>query len=96
MQEVFIVDNESKSKAEDLLKNDDLISRGSIVIKSPASIDIKEDGYFFVLDASEETIKHAEELLKGIGKKYKEKEKVINKIKEQEEAAAEGFGNILG
>ena len=96
MQEVFLVSSENKSKAEDLLKNDDLVSRGSIAIKSPASIDIKEDGYFFVLDASEETIKHAEELLKGIGKKYKEKEKVINKIKEQEEAAAEGFGNILG
>ena len=96
MQEVFIVDSENKSKAEELLKNDDLVSRGSIAIKSPASIDIKEGGYFFVLDASEETIKRAEDLLKDIGKKYKEKEKVINKIKEQEDKAAEGFGNILG
>ena len=96
MQEVFLVSSENKSKAEDILKKDDLISRGSIIIKIPASLDIKEDGYFFVLDAPEETIKLAEELLKNIAKKYKNKNEVMKKISEQEDSAIEGFGNILG
>ena len=96
MREVFLVPAEHKSKAEDLLKKDDDISRGSITLKSPGSLDMDEDGYFIVLDASEERIKKAEQLLHGIATKYKHAKKVLEKIDEQENAAIEGFGNILG
>jgi hypothetical protein len=96
MKEVFLVKSDNKQKVEDLLKRDDIVSRGSITIKAPASLDIKEDGYFFILDMNETAIKRAEELIKGLAEKYKHPEKVILAVNEQEAAAIEGFGNILG
>ncbi|MFC2143395.1 hypothetical protein ACFLQN_03280 [Candidatus Aenigmatarchaeota archaeon] len=96
MKEVFIVNQDNKSKAERILKQDEKISRCSITVKEPASLDIQEEGYFIVLDAGEEDIKKAEELLKDLAKKYDNSEKVIEKIKEQEDNATQGLGNILG
>ena len=96
MKEVFIVKSENKQKVEDILKKDDIVSRGSITIKTPESLDIDEEGYFFILDAPEETIKRTEELTKNLAEKYKKAKRVIEKAEEQESSAIEGFGNILG
>ncbi len=96
MYEVYLVKSENKIKAEDLLKRDDLVSRGSIMIKSPSSLDINETGFFFILDAGEGTLKRAEELLKDVGIKYKDKQKVVDKYLEQEDQAIQAFGNIMG
>ena len=90
------MDGDNKSKAEDLLRKDDEIGRGSITLKSAGSLEMEEDGYFIILDASEERIKKAETLLKGIAQKYAHQKKVLEKFDEQEDAAIEGFGNILG
>lgn len=96
MKEVFLVSAENKSKAEDALKKDDVISRGSIVIREAGSLGIKKDGYFIILDVSEEAMKKAEELLKELAEKYDKKDEVLSKIQEQEDSAIQGFGNILG
>jgi hypothetical protein len=72
------------------------VSRGSITIKSPSSLEIKEDGYFFILGGPESTIKRAEELTKGLAERYKNAKKVLEKVQEQEDSAIEGFGNIIG
>ena len=96
MKEVFLVKTENKQKVEDLLKKDDTVNRGSITIRTAASLDIKEEGYFFILDMPESSLKIAEELTKGIAEKYKHGEKIIKKVQEQEDSALEGFGNILG
>ena len=96
MKEVFLVSSENKNKAEMELKKDDLVSRGSITIRAAASLGIEEDGYFIVVDAPEEALKRAEGVMKELGKKYKDGKKVLEKIEEQEDSAAEGFGNILG
>ncbi len=96
MKEVFLVSSEKKNKAELELKKDDLVSRGSITVRTAESLGIKEDGYFIVVDASEEALKRAEEIMKDLGTKYKDGKKVIEKIDEQESSAMEGFGNILG
>ena len=96
MIEVFLVSNENKNKALDALKKDDMVSRGSIILRSAPSLEIEEDGFFIIVDGSDESIKKSEELLKDLAKKYKSKEKVEQKIKEQEDTAIEGFGNILG
>ncbi|MBI3190520.1 hypothetical protein HYZ41_02340 [archaeon] len=96
MKEVFIVSSENKQKVEDILKKDDIISRGSITIKLPSSLDMKEDGYFFILDMPESSLKRAEELTKDLAQEYKDGEIVIKKVQEQEDSAIEGFGNILG
>ncbi len=96
MQEVWLVSAENKNKAEMAVKQDNMVSRASIVIKAPSSLDIKEDGYFLIIEGTEEVIKRADELLKDLGKKYEDKEKVLAVVKEQEDKATEGFGNILG
>ena len=96
MKEVFIVSNENKNKAEQLLRSDDLISRQSITVKSAQSLDIKEDGYFIIINGSDDAIKKAEEMLKDIAEKYENKDIVIKKNEEQEDTAISGFGNILG
>ncbi len=96
MKEVLLVKSENKQKVEDLLKRDDIVSRGSITIKSPSSLDIDEEGYFFILDMRESSIERAEELTKELAQKYKDGKKVIHKVEEEEDRAIEGFGNILG
>jgi len=96
IREVYLVVAENLSKAEDVLKKDETINRGSITTKSAASLDIKENGYFIILDCNEKALKKAEELLQDIAVKYKYKEKVLSIVDEQEASAIEGFGNILG
>lgn len=95
MREVFEVSADNKSKAEELLKRDEEINRGSITLKAASSLDIDGD-YFIILDASEERVEKAKTLLKDIAKPYKHAKKVLDKLDEQENAAIEGFGNILG
>lgn len=96
MREVFKVSNENKSKVEDMLKKDEEINRGSIVVRSASSLNINEDCYFIVLDAPEDKIEKAKELVKELAEPYKDAKKVLSKLDEQEDAAIEGFGNILG
>ncbi len=96
MREVLAVPSENKSKAEDILKKDDEVSRGSITVKTASSLDMDEDVYFIIIDASEERIKRARGLVKDIAKPYKDAKKVLEKLDEQENSAIEGFGNILG
>ena len=96
MREVFEVSADNKSKAEELLKKDEEINRGSITLKTAASLDIDEDCYFIILDAPHENVEKAKKLLHEIAKPYKHTQKVLDKLDEQEDAAIEGFGNILG
>jgi hypothetical protein len=96
MKIVYLVINENKSKAEDLLKKDEIVNRGSITIRSAPSLDMKEDGYFIIYDGSDEAVKIADKLLKGICEHYKKADEVLKKLDDQENAALEGFGNILG
>jgi hypothetical protein len=96
MREVYLVSNENKSKAEELLKKDEAVNRGSIAIRTCGALEIKEDGYFIILDASDAALKIADKLLKGLATKYKNAKIVLEKYDEQEDAAISGFGNILG
>ena len=96
MKEVWLIQSGNKNKAEMAVKQDELVSRGSITIKVPSALDIRESGYFLIIEAPEESIKKAEGLLKDLGKKYEGREKVLKKLKEQEDRAVEGFGSVLG
>ena len=96
MQEVFIVKEADKSKAEDLLRKDDLVGRQSITIRLASNMNLEKEGYFIIINGSEESIKEAGDLIKDFAKKYKKKEKVLEKLKEEEDSAAEGLGSILG
>ena len=65
-------------------------------MRAASSLEIKEDGYFIVVESSEEGIKKATELLKGLATRYAKKDVVLKKIEEQDDAALAGFGSILG
>lgn len=94
MKQVFVVSAENKSRAERLIRADDLVSRQSISTKSAESLGFG-DGYFLVIEGSEEAIKRAEELLKELCKKPGNQKDIIKRIKEEEEKAIEGFGHII-
>lgn len=94
-KEVFLVKSENKTKAEDAVKRDDIVGRAGIMIKAASSLGLKEDGYFLIIDGRPDVLKRAEELLKGLAEKYKDKDVVIKKIEDEENRAIEGFGNIL-
>ncbi|MDI6720950.1 MAG: hypothetical protein QMD85_01065 [Candidatus Aenigmarchaeota archaeon] len=96
MREVFLVKVDKKEEAEGILKRDEEISRGSIIVKSASSLDIDEEGYFIILDATEHSIKKAVTMLKNTAHAYKDKEKVLYAYEKQEETAMQGFGNIMG
>jgi hypothetical protein len=96
MREVFFVKKENKSKVEDALKKDDLVSRQSIIIRECNAMGFREEGYFFIIDAGHEAMKKTEELVKGIAEKFKHAKEVLKKFDDEEESAAEGLGMILG
>ena len=96
MREVFFVKSDNKSMIEDMLRRDDEIGRGSITVRSAASLDIDEDGYFIILDASHERVEKAKKLIHEFARPYANAKKILDKLDEQENSAIEGFGNILG
>jgi len=86
-----------KTKVDDIVKKDDLISRQSLLWRSADSLDINDkEGYFLLIEGSEEAIEKAKNLLKDLAEVVKDDEEIIGKIKEDEEKAMVGFGNILG
>ncbi len=94
-KDVFLVKSENKTKAEEAVKRDDIVSRAGITIKAASTLDVKEDGYFLIIDGRPDVLKRAGELLKGLAERYKDKEAVLKKIEDEENRAIEGFGNIL-
>ena len=62
------------------------------------SLGIKGEGYYCYISGTEDVCNKAKELAKDLTKivEGEEKNKVIAKIKSEEEQAAEGFGAIFG
>jgi hypothetical protein len=106
MEIVLQIETKNYPKVKDILFKDDSVSRASIVFKD-GSVANKE-GYFSYISGSDEQCKRALKLVELKDEKTgevielakeitgKEKDEVINKIKEEEDRAAEGFGNIIG
>ena len=99
MEWITFVKKESVAKAESILRNDtDFAAKESITVRDAESLGFKKDGSFFLISGTDEGIKRCKELIKEFVEEVDEKElnKAKEKIKEEEEKAAEGFGNILG
>lgn len=97
MDVVFKIEKENLQKVKNILFNDDLVSRASVVIKEAKSLGL-EDGYYCYVSGTEEACKKAEELMEELGKRTskEDEEKVIELIKKEEESAMTGFGGIFG
>jgi hypothetical protein len=95
---MFFVTKENYFKAKDAVMKDDIVSRQSIDFRENTSLGMGKEGYYIIINGSEESIKKAKDMLKDITKEVsgKEMEDVNKKIKEQEEASIQGFGRIFG
>jgi precorrin-3B methylase len=105
MEIVLKIESKNYAKVKDILLTDDIVSRSSLIFKEGSIIGKKN--YYCYLSGREEQCKRALELIKEksetgevieLAKEANDKEKkeLINKIKEEEDKAIEGFGNILG
>ncbi len=95
MEIVLFVKKENLSKVEEILKKNEKTSMLSILIR-----DGKHFGYndFIVyLSGLEDYIKIALEITKDFAEvaKKEERDKIIEKLKEEEQKAFEGFGEIF-
>ena len=96
MEIVLHLKSENFAKAKDVLLRDDIVGRASLTFKEGSVIG--KDGYFCLLSGTEEQCKRALELVKEVAEEVKDetKSQLISKIKEEEEKAVSGFGDILG
>lgn len=96
MEIVLHFKSENFAKGKDILLTDDIVGRASLTFKEGSIIN--KEGYYCYLSGTEEQCKRALELVKELAEEVKDatKQQLINKIKEEEDKAIEGFGNILG
>jgi len=93
------VKRENVRKAEEALKKDfDVAAKQSIAVRDARSLEIDKDGSFFLISGTDEGVKKCKELIKEFIEKVDERDlnKAREKVKEDEEKAAEAFGGILG
>ena len=96
MEVVLHFKSENYAKGKDVLLTDDVVGRASLVFKEGSIIG--KEGYFCYLSGTEEQCKRALELVKDLAEEAEDdtKSQLITKIKEEEEKAIKGFGDILG
>lgn len=99
MKIIFKLKNDARAAAENLVKADDLINRQSITLRSSESLGMADrlgSCYLMIIDGSEQAVEKAKELLKDSSEIIEDSRAIIDKIKEEEDVATEGFGNIFG
>jgi hypothetical protein len=99
MKIVFSIEPANKAEAELIVKEDDIISRQSIIMRTAASLGMEAklgNVYVLVIDGSDVSINKARELLKNLAKLIEDSDEIFRKIKEDDEKAVEGFGAIFG
>jgi len=106
MQIVMLIKTDNYQKVRDILLRDDVVSRASMIFKDAKNYG--KEGYYCILSGTEEQRKRAVQLVNLKDEKTgevtklaeeiegKEKQEIINKIKEEENRAIEGFGGIFG
>ena len=92
---------ENLSTVKDLLLKDEIVSRASMSFKEGKAFGV--DGYICYISGTDEHCKHALDIVKAkktdaLAEEIEEnkKQKIIKKIKEEEDKAMEGFGSFLG
>jgi len=98
MEWIIFVKKENVKKAEEKLKMDfDVAAKQSITVRDAKSLGLDYDGSFFLIGGDDTGVNKCKELIKEFvfERKKGDLEKAKEKIKQEEEAAAEGMGGIF-
>ena len=98
MDVLLFVRKENYGKVREKLLKDEKASLLSITFRDAKNLGKEEEGYYCHLSGSEEYCKRALEIVKDLAEEVEEQEKeeVLEKIKEEEKKALEGFGALIG
>jgi len=98
MEIVIEIKKENLQKAKEILLKDDVVSRATIIFKEAKTLGFDNKNYYCYISGLEEQCEKAKELIKDIAEliENEKKDKIIEKIKQEENIALEGFGNIFG
>lgn len=96
MELVLQVESKNMSKLKEVLNKDDSVSRASITFREGSMIG--KEGYFCLIQGTDDQCKKAIELSKDLAKEAdkKDAQNLIAKIREEEEKASAGMGSIFG
>ncbi len=81
----------------DLLRSDDLVGRQSITVRNSELFSLPPETVTLVIEGSEEAVRKAEEIGKGVLKALDKgtSDKILLKLKEEEDKADQGLGFIF-
>ena len=79
-----------------VLLNDEIVSKGSIKFRDGESLSNEKGIFYCYISGNEDICKKAIKLIGDKGKEVKDKDKIIQKIKKEEDNAISGFGAIFG
>ena len=96
MTRVYSLDKANQAVI-DSLKNDDIVGRQSITVRNSELFGLPGETVTVIIEGSEESLKKAEELGKGSLKVLDSNntQKVISKIREEEDKSDQGLGFIF-
>jgi hypothetical protein len=93
---VFAFKKELGSKVDAVLK-DDLVMRQSITHRAGDAMGVGDGLKVVFIEGSDEAVAKATALMKGLEiENHKDRESLMKKLKDEENAASEGFGSIFG
>jgi hypothetical protein len=98
MEWVAFVKKENVRKAEEKLKGDfNIAAKQGIGVRDARSLGIEKDGSFFIVSGTDEGVARCKELIKEFVESIDEKylKQADDKIKEEADKAAEGFGGLF-
>jgi len=96
--EMLIKIEKNIEEFKQILLADETINRGSFTFREASSLGMKEKCYYCLISGTEEVCSKAKAIIENKAKiiEGRDKEKIIKKIREEEEAAESGFGAIFG
>ncbi len=96
MYEVLEVTAEKKDIIDDIL-SDDLISKQNTSVRDGGTLGFKENVSYVMIEGNEEAVEKAVKMFEDEDVEPAENsEEIRKKIKEEDEAAAQGIGTVFG
>jgi len=98
MDWIVFVKKENARKAEERLKADfSLASKQAIGVRDAKSLGIEKEGSFFIISGTDEGVAKCKELINEFVEEIDEKylKQANDKIREEADKAAEGFGGLF-